>query len=90
MYMFGLESNVFLEAHVCHVESFVIGCLLIIIGVSVREKKCHTTMHMRQSRRKYPSQHFLHLSNMPEDGLPRMFLVCVPPGWKHSARRQKC
>ena len=41
---YGLESTVFLEPHICHLESFVIRCFRFILGVSVGEKKCHTTM----------------------------------------------
>ena len=42
--LYGLDSTVLLEAHVHHLESFVIHCLQIILCVSVREKKRHTTM----------------------------------------------
>ena len=43
--LYGLESTVLLEPHVRCLESFVIHCLWIILGVSVREKKHHTTMY---------------------------------------------
>ena len=80
--MYGLESNVLLEPHVCHLESFVISCLWIILGVSVREKKCHTTMRTMAKQQRISSilsqRHlrFLgHLSMMPKDQLPRQFLM---------------
>ena len=43
--MYGLETTVLLEPHIHCLESFVINCLQIILGVSVRENKRHTTMH---------------------------------------------
>ena len=43
--LYDLESTVLLEAHICFLESFVIRYHRIILGVSVREKKHHTTMH---------------------------------------------
>ena len=93
--LYGLESTV-LEPHVRHLESFVICCLGIILGVSVREKKHHTTMRKMAKQPRISSiltQHHLHflchLSRMPEDRLPRQLLVCAPVGGKHSVGGQK-
>ena len=84
VYMYGLESTVLLEPHVRHLESFIISCLQIILGVSVREKKCHTTMCTMAKQQRISSilsqrrPHFLgHLSRMPKDWLPRQLLVCA-------------
>ena len=94
--LYGLESTVFLEPHICRLQSFVIRCLWIILSVSVREKKRHTTMHKMAKQPKVSPilskhrLHFLgHLSRMPEDQLPCQLLVSAPVGCKHSAGGQK-
>ena len=93
---YGLESTVLLEPHVCHLESFVIRCLRIILGVSVREKKHYTIMRKMAKQQRKPSTfsqrhlRFLgHLSRIPKDQLPRQLLVCAPAGGKRSAGGQK-
>ena len=93
--LYGLESTVLLEPHARHLESFVIRCLWIILGVSVREKR-HTTMGKMAKQLRISSilsQHcvrFLrHLSRMPEDRLPWQLLVCAPVGGKRSTGGQK-
>ena len=85
--LYGLESTVLLEPHVRSLESFVIHCFRIILGVSVREKKRHITMRkmVKQQRISFIlSQHCLHyighLSRMPEDWLPGQLLMCAPAG----------
>ena len=74
----------------------MICCLRIILGVSVREKKRHTTMYKMAKQPRISSilsQHHLcflsHLSRMPKDWLPRQLLVCAPVGGKRSAGGQK-
>ena len=74
----------------------MIHCLRIILGVSVREKKCHTIMHKMAKQPRISSiltqrrLRFLgHLSRRPEDWLPRQLLVCAPVGGKRSAGGQK-
>ena len=42
--LYGLESTVLLEPRVCCLESFMIRCMQIILGVSIRQKKHHTTI----------------------------------------------
>ena len=82
--------------HVHHLESFVISCLRIILSVSVRKKKRHTTMRTMAKHQRISSilsQHHVrflgHLSMMPRDQLPRQLLVCAPAGGKCSAGGQK-
>ena len=94
--LYGLESTLLLEPHVHHLESFVICCLRIILGVSVRKKKHHITMCKMAIQLRISSilsqchLCFLgHLSRMPEDQLPRQLLVCAPVDGKCSARGQK-
>ena len=90
--LYGLESTVLLEPHVHRLESFVIHCLRIILGVSVKEKKHHTTTRKMAKQLRISSifyqrcLHFLgYLSRIPEDWLPRQLLVCAPVGGKNSA-----
>ena len=61
-----------------HLDFFMIHCLRIILGVSIRKKKCHTTMCKMAKQQRISSihlqhcLHFLgHLSRMPKDRLPR-------------------
>ena len=93
--LYGLENTVLLKPHVHHLESFVIRCLQIILGVSVREKHYTTMRKMAKQLRisSILSQRHLrflgHLSRVPEDQLPRQLLVCAPVGDKCSAGGQK-
>ena len=94
--LYGLESTVLLEPHVRHLESFVIRCLRIILGISVREKKRHTTIRKMAKQQRISSillqRHlrFLgHLSRMSNDRLPKQFLVSAPVGGKRTAGGQK-
>ena len=94
--LYGLESTVLLEPHVHHLESFMIRCLRIILGVSVREKKHHTTIFKmaKQPRissilSQHPLRFLRHLLRMPEDQLPRQLLVCASVGGKRYAGGQK-
>lgn len=42
--LYGLESTVLLEPHIRRLESFQINQLRTILGISIREKKRHTTI----------------------------------------------
>ena len=89
--LYGLESTVLLEPHVHHLESFKISCLQIILGVSVREKKCHTTMCQMAKQPRISS--ILSVSSLfsqaPFYWLPRQLLMCALVGGKRSAGGQK-
>jgi hypothetical protein len=94
--LYGLECTVLLEPHVRRLESFVIRCLRIILGISIREKKRHTTIRKVAKQQRISSillqrrLRFLgHLSRMPEERLPRQLLVCAPAGGKRAAGGQK-
>ena len=52
-HIYGLESTVLIEPHVCCLESFMICCLQIILGVSVREKSAILPCARWQSSREY-------------------------------------
>ena len=43
--LYGLENTVLLEPHIRRLESFQINCLWTILGIFIREKKRHTTIH---------------------------------------------
>ena len=94
--LYGLENTILLEPHIRRLEYFVIRCFRFILGVSVREKKHHTTMYKMAKQPRISSilsQHSLHflgyLSRMPEDRLPRQRIVWAPVGGKLSAKGQK-
>ena len=94
--LYGLESTVLLEPHVRRLESFKIRCLWIILGVSIRKKKHHTTIRKMAKQQRISSNlthrhlHFLgHLSRMPNECLPKQLLVSAPVGGKRSAGGQK-
>ena len=94
--LYGLESSVLLEPSVRRLESFVVRCLRIILGISVRQKKRHTTIRKMAKQQRISSiltqrrLRFLgHLSRMSEDRLPKQLLVSAPAGGKRTAGGQK-
>ena len=94
--LYGLESTVLLEPHVCRLESFMIHCLQIILGISVRQKKHHTTMRKmakQQTISSFLTQRHLrflgHLSRIPNERLLKHLHVSAPVGGKRSAGGQK-
>ena len=94
--LYGLESSVLLVPSVRRLESFVVRCLRIILGISVRQKKRHTTIRKMAKQQRISSLltqrrlRFLgHLSRMSEDRLPKQLLVSAPVGGKRTAGGQK-
>ena len=94
--LYGLESTVLLEPHVCRLESFVIRCLRIILGISIRQKKRHTTIRKMAKQQRVSTilaqrrLRFLgHLSQMPDHRLPKQLLVSAPVGGKRVVGGQK-
>ena len=92
----GLESTVLLQPHVRRLESFVIQCLRIILGFTVRQKKRHTTIRKMARQQRASSilvqrrLRFLgHLVRMPEERIPRQLLVYAPVGGKRAPGGQK-
>ena len=90
--LYGLESSVLLEPFVRRLEFFVVRCLRIILGISVRQKKRHTTIRKMAKQQRISSLltqrrlRFLgHLSRMSEDRLPKQLLVSAPVGGKRTA-----
>ena len=94
--LYGLENSVPLEPSVCRLESFVVRCLRIILGISIRQKKRHTIICKMAKQQRISSiltqRHlrFLgHLSRMSEERLPKQLLVSAPVGGKRAAGGQK-
>ena len=94
--LYGLESTVLLEPHIRRLESLVIRCLRIILGILVREKKRHTTIRKMAKQLRVSSilaqrrLRFLgHLLRMPDERLPKQLLVSAPLGGKRRAGGQK-
>ena len=94
--LYSLECTVLLESHVRRLDSFLIRCLRIILGISVREQKCHTTIRKTAKQQRTSSillqrrLRFLgHLSWMSNDRLPKQLLVSAPVGCKHNVDGQK-
>ena len=93
---YGLESTVLLQPHLHRLESFVIRCLRIILGLTVRQKKRHTTIRKMARQQRMSSilvqRHlrFLgHIVRMPKERLPRQLLVSAPVGGKRAPGGQK-
>ena len=79
-----------------HLESFVVRCLWIILGISIRQKKRHTTICKIVKQQRISSiltqcrLRFLgNLSRMSEERLPKQLLVSAPVGGKCAAGGQK-
>ena len=94
--LYGLENTVLLKHHVCRLESFVIRCLRIILGISIRQKKCHTTIRKIAKQQRFSTilapccLRFLgHVSQMPDHRLPKQLLVSAPVGGNCAVGGQK-
>ena len=77
-------------------STFVVCCLWIILGISVRQKKQHTTICKMAKQQRISSlltQHRLrflgYLSRMSEERLLKQLLLSAPVGDKHTAGGQK-
>ena len=95
--LYGTECTVLLEPQVHRLQSFIMRCLRIILGISVWDMKRHTTI------RKLAHQHRLssllssrrlrflgHIVRMPDFRLPKQLLVCALTGGARSVGGQKC
>ena len=74
----------------------MIRCLRIILGISVREQKRHTTIRKMAKQQRISSilvqrrlRFLRHLSRMSNDRLSKQLLVSAPVGGKRTAGRQK-
>ena len=53
--LYCLECTVLLEPHVRRLESFLIRCLRIILGILVREQKCHAPIRKMAKQQRISS-----------------------------------
>ena len=94
--LYGLESMVLHEPQIHRLQSFVMRCLRIILGVSVRDMKRNTTIRKMAKQQRLSSvlmQRRLrllgHLSRMDDNRLPKQLLVCAPVGGSRAVGGQK-
>ena len=80
--LYGLKSLVLHQPQLHHLQDFVMRSLRIILGVSIREKKRHTTIRRMAKQQKLSSVlsqrrlRFLgHISQMKDSRLPKQLLV---------------
>ena len=94
--LYGLESTVLHEHQIQRLQSFVMRCLRIILGVSVRDMKRNTTIRQMAKQQRLSSvlmQRRLrllgHLSRMDDSRLPKQLLVCAPVSGSRAVGGQK-
>ena len=95
--LYSLECTVLLEPQLHRLQSFVIRCLRIILGVSAGEMKRSTAICKMAKQQRLSSiltqrrLRFLgHLSRMCENRLPKRLLVCALANGSREAGGQKC
>ena len=93
---YGLESVVLLEPHTPRLQSFMMRCLRIILGVSILDKTCNTSIHKMAQQQQVSSmlsQRRLrllgHVVHMDDHRLPKQLLVSVPYGGSWAVGVQK-
>ena len=81
--LYGSETWAPLSKHLKRLQSFVIRCLRIILGVSVKEKRRHTDIRARANIdtvetmvRKRRLRWLGHVARMDPERIPRQLLVC--------------
>ena len=95
--LYGTECTVLLQPHIDRLQSFIMRCLRIILGISVWDMKRNTTIRKLAHQQRLSSLllarrlRFLgHISRMPGSRLPKQLLVCAPAQGARSAGGQKC
>ena len=93
--LYGIKCTDLLESHIRRLEVFLIRCIGIILGLSVREKKRITTRRNMAKQQKISSillQRRLRLtgrlSKMSNNRLPKQLLVSASVGCKRNIGRQ--
>ena len=94
--LYGSETWTPLSQHLKRLQSFVMRCLRIILGISVREKQRNTTVRsmarietVETMIRKRRLRWLGHVARMKPDRIPRQLLVCKFDGGKRSVGGQK-
>ena len=94
--LYGSETWAVLGPHLHRLQSFVMHCLRIILGVSMHEKMRNTeirelaNMETVESMIRRRGLRWLgHMARMPQSQMPRQLMVCRPEGGKYAAGGQK-
>ena len=88
--LYGSESWTPLSIHMNRLQGFVMRCLRIILGISVREKRRHTELREVDTLLRYRRLRWLgHVARMGHWHIPRNLLVCKPDGGRWAAGDQK-
>ena len=95
--LYGTECVVLLESQIHRLQSFIMRCLRIILGISVWDMKRNTVIRKLAHQQRLSSLlsarrlRFLgHISRMPDSRIPKQLLVCAPIGGARSVGGQKC
>ena len=85
--LYGTECSVLLEPQVHRLQSFVMRCLRIILGISIWDLKRNTTIRKLGHQQRLSSMLSArrlcllgHISRMSDLRLPNQLLVCAPIG----------
>ena len=94
--MYGSEAWAPLAHQVKRLQSFVMRCLRIILGLSVRQQKRNTVIRTEANMETVESmlrrrrlRWLGHVARMGTERIPRQLLVCKPEGGKRTAGGQK-
>ena len=79
--LYGTECAALLQPHIHRLQSFIMRCLRLILGISVWDMKCNTTIH--KLAQQWLSSLLLacrlrfldHISRVPDSRLPKQLLV---------------
>ena len=94
--LYGSETWTPLAKQMKRLQRFVMRCLRIILGVSMREKQRNTDIRAKANIetvetmvRKRKLRWLGHVARMDAGRIPRQLLVCRPETGKHTAGGQK-
>ena len=79
--LYGTECAALLQPHIHRLQSSIMRCLRLILGISVWDMKCNTTIRKLAQQRLSSlllacSLRFLdHISRVPDSRLPKQLLV---------------
>ena len=93
---YGLESVALSMPHQNRLQSFVMRCLRIILGISLREEKRSTEIRKVAKQQRMSSVLMRkrlcfvgHVERMKDERVPKKLLVCAPEHGKRSAGGQR-
>ena len=94
--LYGSETWTPVASHIKRLQGFMMRCLRVILGVSVRDKRRNTELRAEAGlervevillRRRL--RWLGHVARMDSTRIPKCMLVCKPEGGKRMARGQK-